>query len=518
MNLNKYYELKENFFNSNSDKKKKEFGQFFTPLEIVKFMSKYFPDNINKLKILDPSFGLGILSYYLTNTFENIEYIDAFELDDDLNEFNKVLHSDLNINIFYKDYISSNWEKKYDFIIANPPYYKHHFIKEKNEFQSIFKKMLKTNFDITTNIYCWFLLKSIYQLSDNGKLVYIVPSEFLNSNYGVKIKEFLLKNNILERIVKFDFNTDVFEDAITTSCILFINKNKSSNQVHFSNIYKLEELNKSFDELKTMTYNSIDLDSSKKWRIYFETQEDLIEENLLLVSNIGKVKRGIATGDNDYFIFNKSKAKKFNISSECLIPCICKTQYLQSIPILNDEIVKKLENEDKEIFLFNGIFKKTIYDDSYIEDGERLGVNKKYLTSKRTPWYSSEKRESADLLISVFNRNKLKFILNNTKLLNLTCYHGLYLNEDIKKYKNLIFLYLNSETAYNLFLLEKREYGNGLSKFEPNDINKSHIINFNNINRKDKIELELLSSEYLKTFSDELLNRANEIFSSYIFK
>lgn len=518
MDLEKYIELKKDFFDKNSYEQKKQFGQFFTPLEIVKFMSKYFPTNRNNLNVLDPSFGLGILSNYLINNFDNISCVQGFEIDKKLEAYNILLYKDSNISINYSDYINSNWDKKYDFIIANPPYFKHHFIEDKKEIQSVFTKRLNILFDITTNIYCWFLLKSIYQLSNDGKLVYIIPSEFLNANYGVKIKKYLLDENILERIVKFDFNTDIFEDAITTSCILFINKSKSNDSIIFNNIHDIKELNENLENIPSITYEKSELDFNKKWRIYFEKQSNLKKENLILISDIGRVKRGIATGDNNYFIFNKSKAKSYNISKECLIPCICKSQYLKNIKVLDENEIKNLIIEDKELFLFNGIFKNCEADENYIKVGEESQVDKKYLTSKRKPWYSIEKRESADILIAVFSRNKLNFILNNTELLNLTCYHGLYLKNKYKDYKNLIFLYLNTETAYNLLLLEKREYGNGLNKFEPNDINKSHIINFDLIKEVDRNKLTKMASEYVKNYSDTIIEEADNIFNNYIFR
>jgi adenine-specific DNA-methyltransferase len=35
--------------------------------------------------------------------------------------------------------------------------------------------------------------------------------------------------------------------------------------------------------------------------------------------------RGIATGANDYFTFNLSKARQYSINEKHLLPCMCKS-------------------------------------------------------------------------------------------------------------------------------------------------------------------------------------------------
>ena len=52
---------------------------------------------------------------------------------------------------------------------------------------------LKCKLNGFTNLYTLFLLKSIHQLRKNGRCAYIIPSEFLNSDYGKLVKTYLIK-------------------------------------------------------------------------------------------------------------------------------------------------------------------------------------------------------------------------------------------------------------------------------------------------------------------------------------
>ena len=62
-----------------------------------------------------------------------------------------------------------------------------------------------------TNQYILFLLKSIYQLNDNGRLAYIIPNEFLNCGYGYKVKKYLIENKLLYAIINFDSKLNIFK-------------------------------------------------------------------------------------------------------------------------------------------------------------------------------------------------------------------------------------------------------------------------------------------------------------------
>lgn len=233
-----------------------------------------------------------------------------------------------------KDYITSSWNKKYDGIICNPPYFKFHDFDNKTAIQTIESK-LKCKLSGFTNLYALFLLKSLHQLRDNGRCAYIVPSEFLNSDYGVIIKKELLKTGTLRHIVVINFKENVFDDALTTASIILCAKDNFKQTIGFTQINSLKDLeligkiidNYSTEEkiLQTKYVPVSDLNPDIKWKAYYKEQNKLKYSHLIPFSKYGKVVRGIATGSNEYFVFNKSKAKKYNIAPKFLLPCICRS-------------------------------------------------------------------------------------------------------------------------------------------------------------------------------------------------
>jgi adenine-specific DNA-methyltransferase len=491
--INYYDNEIENDYSSKTDVKyRRSLGQFFTPFKIASFLAEWVLGNKKEnLTMLDPATGLGIFERAIKfrSKGNNIKF-DLWEIDENLSRKLMPILSELNIdvNIFNSDFLTGTWGKKYDGIIANPPYYKHHHINNKEEiYQDI---CLKTyfRFSIQTNIYCWFLIKSMNLLADGGRLAFIVPSEFLNANYGEKIKEYLLKSGIVLHLININFEENVFDNALTTSVIIFAEKKpEKSSVINFFNVSDVNQLDDLEGFLKSyprISINTKDLDPKIKWRNYFNGYRNEEDKNLIPFSKIGRFSRGIATGSNEYFTLTPEEKSIFKISNECLYPCITKAGLVKNI-IFTKNDYENLVKQNKKVYLFNGEGSKDISCLAYIKRGEKEGINNKFLTKNRTPWYALEKRKASIIWVSVFGRKGLKFIWNKTDCKNLTCFHAYYPTEYGKKYLDILFIYLNTDIAKKLFDREKREFGNGLEKFEPNDLNKSLIYNFEKLSAAD---------------------------------
>jgi adenine-specific DNA-methyltransferase len=479
----------------------------------------------DNLTILDPAAGLGIFERTIKyrNKSKNIDF-DLWEIDKNIVSELKNIVSELkiNVNINESDFLTSPWDKKYDGIIANPPYYKHHFIKNKEEiFQKICSKAF-FKFSIQNNIYGWFLIKSINLLNDGGKLAFIIPSEFLNANYGEKIKEYLIASRITLHLININFTENVFDNALTTSLVILAEKNhEKSSAVNFFNISDIKQLNNISNFLKEYPMKQMsnhDLNPKIKWRNYFTAYKKQEEKNLIHFLKIGKFSRGIATGSNEYFTLTPKEVEKFNIPNECLYPCITKANFIKDILFSKNDF-NQLVEQDKKTYLFDGEKSERGTCKKYIKKGESENIHKKYLTKNRNPWYALEKRDVSKIWVSVFGRNGLKFIWNTSDCKNLTCFHSFYPSELGKNYLDILFVYLNTEFARKLFDREKREYGNGLEKFEPNDINKSLILDFEIIKKEDIDELRRLQIEIFKNNKKdrlEIINKADLILKKYL--
>lgn len=511
----------------------KSLGQFFTPFPIAQFMAKWITSNPQCNTILDPAVGLGVFFRAILKEADVTSYqLIGYDVDPQVLKKAKILFQGYEdgIRLINRDYMFNDWNNRYDGIICNPPYKRFQNYKNRNEILAEFQSRLGLALSGLTNLHTLFLLKSVNQLSENGRAAYILPSEFLNADYGVFIKRNLITHKSLKYVIVFDFNENLFDNVITTSCILLFDNSADIKAVEFIAVKSLDDL--AYLESQFPLYPNIktsgkavlyeDLDENIKWRAYYQKQNGSKYKNLVPLSTYGKIVRGIATGDNDYFTFNEQKKRDFEIEDKYLLPCLTKANQASSY-FFTKEDFEKLRVAGKNVYLLNITDVTSSAVRRYIQLGEKLGVHKKYLTSHRTPWYSIESRPPAPILVTVFNRNGLRFVRNESDVRNLTCFHCFYLDMFEMEKIDILMAYLITDVAREIFNDNRREYGDGLEKFEPNDLNNSKVIDLQAVSQNSAREiLEVFNCYRVSILQNRpditLLELLNRIYSNLLIK
>lgn len=238
-------EIESKYSSTVSLEHRKKYAQFFTPVEIADIMTEWLLGNDTLSDVLEPAFGLGIFSRILLSKKSNLS-ITGYDVDNAIyEEALRVFNGFRSVNLKLEDYVKNdnNWNEEYDGIICNPPYFKFHNYDNKSVVSKVNQKLnIKLKFH--TNLYVLFLLKSINQLKKNGRCAFIIPSEFLNSDYGVNVKKYLIQSSKLRHIIVFNFKENIFDDALTTSAIILCANDEFVDTIAFSYINDVSQLKK----------------------------------------------------------------------------------------------------------------------------------------------------------------------------------------------------------------------------------------------------------------------------------
>ena len=164
--------------NKNTTTEARKSGSFYTPQSVVYDCLKGI-DNYNKkeLHILEPSVGGGNFIIPIMNKFDQTEvlYLDIVDvnkevLDDTLRELEKY-NFDKNkiiINTYNTDFIDFNFEKNYDYIIGNPPFFK---------LTTLDRKKYKDKIEYECNNIFGLFLEKMYRKSNN--IIMVLPKIFI---------------------------------------------------------------------------------------------------------------------------------------------------------------------------------------------------------------------------------------------------------------------------------------------------------------------------------------------------
>ena len=451
---------------------RKAFGQFFTHPKVADFMVSWVAASENR-HVHDPGFGLG--AFYDAASQYGVEFT-ASEIDPKVLDYWRNANPNSRIDISREDYLQS-WGKSFGNVVCNPPYMRFQKFKNRDLVFHRFEEELGIRLSGYTNSASAFLIKSLSELERSGRLAYIMPLEFLNTGYGTLIKERLIDGAHLDAIISLDCEKDVFPDSITSVGIILYDSSSRFSNVRFFTAHSIESLNSVLGESPVSEIPYSQLNPSDKWLAYFEGDSiSVSNEKSITLDYYGRFTRGIATGANEFFVLRPSDAEKLELEDSELTRIITKSSQIQK-PFFTDDDHSDLVNSDEPTLLFspNGRYSEKARE--YIRTGEQRGFHQRFLTKSRTPWYKTESRIPSPLLLGVFARGKFKIVRNESSALNLTCFHGFQPNLSGLKYLDHIFLYLSSTVGQEIISLSMRRYGDGLNKFEPNDLNSALVPN-----------------------------------------
>jgi len=512
--------LQQECDSARTQRERNRLGQFATPpalaLEIMKYAKKLIPVH-EKVSFLDPAFGTGSFFSALLETFKpsRVTAAAGFEIDRHYADKARDLWRENRLDLRTADFTMGQPPREIDkcnLLVCNPPYVRHHHLTahDKTRLRSLTHSLCGLRLSGLSGLYCYFLLLSDAWVSDGGVSIWLVPSEFLDVNYGVPLKEYLLTKVNLVRIHRFDSQNVQFGDALVSSSIVCFRKSSplKDHLVDFT-------FGGSLSDPKLLQRIPLaDLSPNSKWNERnWHTSASVPTTRL---SDIFDVKRGLATGDNAFFILTREQIKRHRLPMKFFKPILPSPRFLSTDEIHGDkEGIPVLE---RQLFLLDCRLPEGVVQRDYprlwkyLEQGKYNDVAKGYLCSSRTPWYSQEYRPAPLFLCTYMGRSNrkknvaaLRFILNHTKATAANVYLLLYPRIELGRallakpqLKKEIWTWLNAISP-DVILSEGRVYGGGLHKIEPRELGNvpaDGIEKLLNITIKKKsVQLNFFTSE-----------------------
>ena len=197
--------------------------------------------------------------------------------------------------------------QKYDIICTNPPYLNSSYMPDK------LKNYVINNYkDYKSDLFAVFIYKTTQTLNKDGYLGILTPYVWMFISSYEKLRENIIKNTNISTLVQLEYNA--FEAACVPVCAFVINK---TTQNRFGEYIKLSDF-KGIEnqEPKTLeainnkncgyrfTANADNFSKIPGSPIAYWVSENFINafENGQLLGDIIPVKKGMDTGNNDYFI------------------------------------------------------------------------------------------------------------------------------------------------------------------------------------------------------------------------
>src|SRR4030043_172391 len=236
------FELQERIDAAKAQAERNRLGQFATPPELASDIVAYSGSLLSprlKIRFLEPGFGTGSFYSALLRQVppSQIEAAVGYEIDPHYAELAERLWKETALRLYAADFTTTEPPKaeaaKYNLVVCNPPYVRHHHLSQiqKRELQHSIVRYLNFEMNGLGGLYTYFMVLSQAWMAKEGVGAWLIPSEFMDVNYGHRVKEFLMKRGTVSRIHRFDPNNVQFGDALVSSAVVFF-KNSPSPSEH----------------------------------------------------------------------------------------------------------------------------------------------------------------------------------------------------------------------------------------------------------------------------------------------
>ncbi len=466
-------------------------GQFATPtglaLDIVRHAKTLLPTG-ESVRFLDPAIGTGSFYSALLCTFPSARIVAAegFEIDPHHGELGRELWRETPLKLHVADFTRAKPPKidaeRFNLVICNPPYVRHHHlpVEEKVRLQRATLAACGVRIAGLAGLYCYFLGLSHLWIAEFGTAGWLIPSEFMDVNYGKPVKRYLLDQVTLLRVHRFDPNEVQFGDALVSSAVVWFRKVKppTDHTIEFTFGGSLAQ-----PRVSRMVPATV-LHDEPKWT-RFPASELRENPTGLTLADFFTIKRGLATGNNRFFILTREQITGHGLPMKFFRPILPSPRYLPYNEVLADSHGNPLL--ERQLFLLDCRLPegevKAKYPRlwQYLEAG-MPEVSDRYLCKARSPWYSQEDRPAPPLICTYMGRGNLRsgrvfrFILNHSRATAANVYLLLYpkpiIAQAIARHPQLarkVWATLN-EVCPQTLLAEGRVYGGGLHKIEPREL------------------------------------------------
>jgi len=217
-----------------SQKERNQLGQFATPpalaSEVLSFSRQFTGDA--RIRFLDPAFGIGAFYAALLSCYERsqITRAVAFEIDSHYGNPAAELWRETPLEFRLEDFTISQIPEqaadKFNLLICNPPYVRHHHLSlvTKNRLAKRAADSAGVHLNGLAGLYCHFMAIAHSWMADDGIAGWLIPSEFMDVNYGSAIRKYLTESVQLLHIHRFDPAELQFGDALVSSAVVWFRK------------------------------------------------------------------------------------------------------------------------------------------------------------------------------------------------------------------------------------------------------------------------------------------------------
>lgn len=480
-----------------SNPKQKQLGAFYTPTELSDILVNWAVRSGSET-ILEPGFGgCGFIESAQRRLHDlgvqtPAKQIYGCDIDDVAYDFLGQIIQDSRIDVQFPkiDFMSAQarvtWDKEFDVVIGNPPYVAYQLIAAKNrlDYQRCLNSAGFTGISARASLWAYFILHATTFLKTGGRVAWVLPGSFLQANYAESVRSCL--ERLFSRIYVCRINDRLFtrSGADEETVVLLAEGyglNPSLGEVSYAQIENLSQLALKVDRWQN-NESKFDHTVTSCISAAKGISAHLLPSppGVIKIRRLGelvRVKIGVVTGDNKYFVISSEQARSNDIDVAHLLPILSKFNIAPGANLTKKDMEIAATSNAKCWLVSSSKLPSGVEAiDRYLLSYPKEKIATTSTFKKRALWHSPYDNSPPDAFWPVMRDIGPRLVLNDAAVNCTNTIHRVYsLPGTSQTEMLLIFLGVLSTLGQLSAEIKGRHYGSGVLKHEPRDVESIEV-------------------------------------------
>jgi SAM-dependent methyltransferase len=315
---------------------------------------------------------------------------------------------------------------QFDAVVGNPP-----FLRTQGRSVAAKQRALRVahacGAPLTADASAWapFVAAASAFVRPGGRLAMIVPREALFVNYTRPLLEHLARRFARVDLVALDDYW--FEDALVKVAVLLA-EGEGPGSVRIREARRLDDLDQAADAepLPSWVWSRIPENCRAAASAALESPD------LAPLTDLADLSIGVVTGEKDYFLLPRARARELGLPGDYLLPALSKPSQLAGTAFTKTDAAElAASGEPCRLLAIPPSYAGGLMSlDAYLAEGIERGIDRNYKCRTRKPWYSVRRLlEPPDAFLGYLVKWRPRFAANEARAHCTNNLHRLWFRE-----------------------------------------------------------------------------------------
>lgn len=377
-------------------------GAIWTPDHLAAWMAEWVGES-GPEEVLDPAAGAGAL----LAPFQGGPRLVACERDQELRAVLRARFPEAQVG---EDFWRLDPQRRFGAIVANPPYIGHAQIDGKRELHARLVERTGVRLPLSSNLAVLFYLDCWSRLAERGRMMFLMPTEFMQTRSGADFKRFLVDHGALSAVVDLEDEGLFGAGVVSTACLALAAK-PGTRRIRFAR-HDGRAPHPPWAELLggARALGREQVDPERRWR---PERHGSGAADSRPLSDLVLIEPGVITGRNGYFLLSHPEAVRRGIAGSVRY-CLIRPHQLEGEWFHDDAEVARISEGPERRFLVAIGRSPDALERAYLDEGEATGVNETPTARGRDPWWAQHSGPPCDFAIGNFRRSDYRLTIRTS--------------------------------------------------------------------------------------------------------